>query len=450
MRYALESTNRMSADEIRAFQEQRLLKQIRYSYDNSAFYRTRFKEVGVEVGDIKSLDDYFQMPILMDKEQERRSQALSVEAEGHPFGAHLCSDPTDVAITATTSGTTGEPTFTYTVGHGDVARLTPGVGYMLSQAGLRPGERILFAHALGVYATSVVLAPLRASGFLPIDVDVRGGAEMILNYAKLTRPSAAMMTPSLAQHMIKRIPEVLGIQPRDLGLKAIFTVGEIGISIPATKEKLESAYGCRVYDWIGPAGQTLAVSCDSDDYHGMHAITPETDLYPLDLVDPTTKRHIPVEDGVEGEAIYTSLNRRTLPILRYASGDIVRVHTDECPGCGFRGPRLKVVGRSDDMLIVKGVNVYPGAIKSIVNEFSPAVTGEIRIVLQSPPPMVDPPLHVKIERSQPLSDDDLPSLEERIKDELHTRLRITPEIHWVDFGELPHALAKTPLFEKNY
>lgn len=410
----------------------------------------RFEEVGTDVEDIMTLDDYFKLPILMDKEQERRSQAMSMKNEGHPFGAHLCSDPTDVAITATTSGTTGVPTFTYTVGHGDLARLAPGVQYMLSYAGLAPGERILFAHALGIYATSVVLPPIRSAGFLPIDVDVRGGSEMILQYAQLTKPSAAMMTPSLAQHLITRIPEVLGIQPRDLGLKAIFTVGEIGIGIPATKRKIEEAYGCRVYDWIGPAGQTIAVSCDSDEYHGMHAILPENDLYPLDLVDPVTKEHIPVHDGMEGEAVYSSLNRRTLPLLRYATGDIIRVNTTECAGCGFNGPRLHVVGRSDDMLIVKGVNVYPGSIKSIVNEFVPDVTGEIRIVLDTPPPMIEPPLQLKIERSPRLADDDLARLEQNIKDRLHSRLRLTPEIQWAEYDTMPHALAKTSLFEKNF
>lgn len=272
MRYANEVLNRMSPEELRAYQEDRLLRQIRYCHDNSAFYRERFEQVGVRVEDIRSLDDYYRMPILMDKEQERISQARSMETDGHAFGAHLCSDPRDVAVTATTSGTTGLPTFTYTLGHADIGMLTSAMQLIMGQAGVGPGDRVLFAHALGIYATSAILPPLRAAGILPIDVDVRGGADMILQFARMTRPVAMMTTPSLAQYLIDRIPETLGIRPDELGFRAIFTVGEIGIGIPSVKRRIEEAYGCRVYDWIGPVGETIAVSCDSDEYHGMQAL----------------------------------------------------------------------------------------------------------------------------------------------------------------------------------
>lgn len=450
LRYATHALNRMSPDELRDHQQRRLLQQIDYCYGTSAFYRKRFAEIGVEPGDIRSLDDYFAMPVLMDKEQERRSQEESMAQSGHPFGAHICSRPEDVAITATTSGTTGRPTFTYTLGRPDVDLLSPGIALMMGHAGISPGERVLFAFALGIYATSVALPPLRRSGVLPVDVDVRGGADMILQFADMTRPVAAMTTPSLIQHLIDRIPQTLGKQPADLGLRALCTVGEIGVGVPSVKARIEQAYGCRIYDWIAPVGQTLAFSCDSDEYHGMHAVTPDNDLYPLDLVDPETRQHIPITDGVEGEAIYTSLQRTTLPVLRYASGDIVQVFTDPCPGCGFTGARLRVVGRSDDMLIVKGVNVYPGAIKRVVASFVPEVTGELRIVLDGPPPAVTPPLTVRIEHGEGVDAERLRDLERRILHELHTKVRVTPTVEWVAPGTLERGLAKTPMYEKRY
>lgn len=310
MRYANEVLNHLPPEGIRAYQEDRLLRQLRYVHDNSAFYRERFEQVGVRVEDIRSLEDFQRMPILMDKEQERISQARSMETMGHPYGAHICSDPRDVAVTATTSGTTGLPTFTYTLGHADLDLLAPAMELMMGQAGIGPGDRMLFAHALGIYATSAALPPLRRAGILPIDVDVRGGAEMILQSAQMTQPAGAMTTPSLALHLIERIPEVLGISPAELGWRALFLVGEIGVGIPSVKRTLEEAYGCRVYDWIAPAGETVGFSCDSEQYHGMHVVTPDNNLYPLDLVDPETRRHLPIEDGVEGEAVYTSLRPR--------------------------------------------------------------------------------------------------------------------------------------------
>lgn len=450
MRYASEMLNTMSQEQIKNHQENLLRYQIRYCFNNSEFYRDRFRDVGAEPGDIKTLDDFFRLPILMDKEKERESQSSSMEREGHPFGMHLCSDPADVALTATTSGTTGLPTFTYTLGRADINLLNDAIRLMLGQAGIGWGDRVLFAHALGIYATSAVLPPLRNTGILPIDVDVRGGADMILKFAQMTRPVAAMMTPSLAQHLIDRIPKELGCSPRDLGWRALFLVGEVGVGIPEVKQKIEDAYGCRIYDWIAPVGQTIAFSCNCDQYHGMHAVTPDTDLYPMDLVNPETKEHISIENGVVGEAVYTSLRRKTLPVLRYASGDIVRVFTNPCPGCGFTGPRIEVVGRSDDMLIIKGVNVYPAAIKQIINEFRGEVSGEFRIVLSAPPPRVEPPLRIKVELTHEMTADQISHLESRVKSVMHQKLRVTPAFEWVPTGSLPLAVAKTPLFEKAY
>jgi phenylacetate-CoA ligase len=321
---------------------------------------------------------------------------------------------------------------------------------MMGHAGILPGERILFAHALGVYATSAILPPLRAAGYIPIDVDVRGGADSVIQFAELTKPVAMMTTPSLAQFLIDRMRDRTGREVRSLKLRAIFVVGEIGVGIPEIKKKIEDAYGCRVYDWIAPVGQTLAFSCDSEQYHGMHAVTPDTDLYPMDLVDPASRKRVEPVNGAEGEAVYTSLSRKALPVLRFGSGDLVRIETNECPCCGFKGNRVRVVGRADDMLIVKGTNVYPAAIRTVINEFIPAVSGQMRIVLNAPPPRVEPPLVVKIERGEGTDKNDLEALASRIKKELNARIKVTPEIEWVEPGDLERAVTKTPMFEKRY
>lgn len=450
MRFANDVYDRLDPEGREGFQLDRLLRQIEYCYSSSQFYRDRFAAVGLSPRDIMSLADFRAAPVLMDKEQERVSQAVSLERDGHPFGAHLCCPVEDVGLTATTSGTTGDPTFSYTYSRSDMHELSRAVQYMLGYAGVAAGDRLLFAFALGVYATSAVKAPIRDAGVLPIDVDVRGGAEMITKFLRLTRPVAAMLTPSLAQHLAARIPELLGTDPRELGLRALLTVGEIAISIPEVKAGIERTYGARVYDWIAPMGNNLAVSCDSDEYYGMHAISPDLDLYPLDLVDPATRAPVALEDGAIGEAVLTSLRRRAVPLLRYACGDVVRIHTEPCPGCGFEGARFEVVGRSDDMLVVKGTNVYPAAIKDVLLEFTPEVTGEMRIVLNSPPPRVVPPLVIRAEHGPETREDDLPGLAERIRAAMSHRLKVAPEIEWLPPGGLDKPVAKTPLFTTNY
>ncbi|EKN70651.1 phenylacetate--CoA ligase [Neobacillus bataviensis LMG 21833] len=450
IRYVTTALNTMTNDEILQLRETKLLNQMKYCYRNSEYYQNKFKEIGVYPQEIKSIEEFRKLPIMMNKNLERSSQQESMDRHGHPFGMHFCCSPDDVFLTATTSGTTGIPTFSYTLAQQDINNLSKAVSYMLEYARVSPGDRILFSHALGIYATSAVLPGIRHAGVLPIDVDVRAGTAAILQYARLTKPTAAMMTPSLAEHLIQKAPEIIGTQVSDFNLSALLTVGEIAIGIPEVKQKIEEAYGCRVYDWIGPIGGSLAFSCDSDEYYGMHCVTPDFDLYPYDLVDPDTKQSIDMFDGVIGEAIYTSLDRIAVPMLRMASGDIVQVFTKECPGCGFKGLRVKVVGRSDDMLIVKGANVYPAAIKQVITTFRPDVTGEIRIVLDQAPPRVTPPLKVKVEYGANMDSSNLFELEEKIKEKLRQEVRVTPEIIWCPSGTLEKSMAKTPVFEKNY
>ena len=450
MRYANPALNLLSEEEIKEYRELKLRNQLKYCYRNSEFYHKKFREIGFHPEDIKTIEDFQKLPVLMDKTSERESQRESMERLGHPFGMHLCCSPDKVLVTATTSGTTGVPTFTYTVSRDDIGFLENTGAYMLQYAGISPGDRVLFCHALGIYATTLILWAIRGAGALPIDVDVRAGTAAILSYAKLTRPSAAMMTPSLAEYLIDKAPEVAGLHVRDFNFKALLTVGEIGIGIPEIKQKIEDAYGCRVYDWIGPIGGTFAFSCDSDQYHGMHCVTPDFDLYPDDLVDPETKEPLAIMDGVIGEAIYTSLDRQACPMVRFSSGDIVQVFTGQCPACGFKGRRLKVVGRSDDMLIVKGTNIYPAAIKKAISGFIPEITGELRIVLDQPPPRVVPPLKIKLEYGPGTDQGGLSGLEARIKKALHEEVRLTPEIIWCSPGTLQKSMAKTPVFEKQY
>ncbi len=292
---------------------------------------------------------------------------------------------------------------------------------------------------------------LRLLGALPIDVDARAGTELFAKFLDLTRPTYMACTPSLAEYFITKAPEILGREAKTLNLKGVMTTGEVGIAIPDIKEKLESAYGCRFYDYWAPCGNALAVSCDSENYYGMHAIAPDICTSFDDLVDPVTKEPVDADvDGAVGEMVQTNLNREACPVVKYAYGDIVQIFLKECPGCGFKGRRIKLLGRADQMLIVKGVNVYPEAIKDIVSGFIPDVTGEIRIVLENPPPRVIPPLKLKIEHGESIGNSDLPGLAEKISNALHRDIKIRPEIEFVAPGQLPRETRKTPVFEKKY
>jgi phenylacetate-CoA ligase len=449
--YLVPELNHMSQTQIRRYQANKLTKQLKYCYENSELYRQKFDDAGAKPEDIKTLDDLKKLPVFMVKDDERKSAQDSLKRYGHPFGLHVCAPIDELYLTGTTSGTTGTPTFSYTFTKRDIDFIGRQLGHRLSLAGIGKGDRVVFFFALGIYATTMTLWGLRELGALPIDIDARAGTDILLQFIELTRPTYIACTPSLAEFLMEKTPQVLKKSVRDFKLKGVLTTGEIGIAIPEIKKKLESAYGCRAYDYWAPCGNAMGISCDSEDYHGLHAVAPDVCTSYDDLVDPITKKPVDSdEDGAIGEMVHTSLERQACPAVKYAYGDVVQIFTKECPGCGFKGKRAKLIGRADDMLIVKGVNVYPAAIKDIITTFVPDVTGEMRIVLDEPPPRVAPPVTLKIEHGKEIGQGNLSDLGKRIREALHNKIKIRPEIVFVKPGGLPKETRKTPIFEKRY
>jgi len=449
--YLVPELNGMSQEEIRGYQEKKLTKQLKYCYDSSEFYRQKFDEAGAKPDDIKTMNDLRNLPVFMVKDDERKSAQESLQRYGHPFGLHLCAPVDELYLTGTTSGTSGIPTFSYTFTKKDINFIGRQLGHRLSLTGVGKGDRVVFFFALGIYATTMTLWGLRELGALPIDIDARAGTDVLLQFIDLTRPTYLACTPSLAEFLIEKAPKQIGKEVKDFNLKGLLTTGEVGIAIPEIKNKLEFAYGCRAYDYWSPCGNAMGISCDSDEYYGLHAVAPDVCTSYDDLIDPVTKESIDSDvDGAIGEMVHTSLEREACPAVKYAYGDVVQVFTKECPGCGFKGKRIKLIGRADDMLIVKGVNVYPIAIKDIVATFIPDVTGEMRIVLDNPPPRVVPPIKLKIEHGKHIGKQDLSGLEKKISSALHNAIKIRPEIEFVAPGTLPKETRKTPIFEKRY
>jgi len=442
--------NSMSPEQIKEYQEEKLRSQLQYCYSNSPFYKRKFDEIEAHPNDVKTIEDLRTLPIFMNKEQERLNASESLEKENHPFGTHLCAPANEVYLTGTTSGTTGIPTFSYTFTKNDVETIAQGLGHCFRSIGVQKGDRVLHIFALGIYATTISLWGVRSVGALPIDIDARAGSEMMLHFADLTRSSYMATTVSLAEYLIGRAPGIIGKEVGDLNMRGLVLTGEIGVSIPKVKKRIEDAYGCPVYDHWAPAGHAVAISCKSDEYGGMHGVSPDLCTSFEDLVDPETKEPVPIEDGAAGEMVITSLKREAAPLIRYATGDIVQIFTKPCPYCGFPGKRIKLIGRSDDMLVVKGVNIYPSVIKQVVEAFTPQVTGEMRIILDEPPPRVVPPLKLRVEYGTRTPKSELEGLARKISQAAHDQFKIRPSIEWVEPNTLEKSTRKTPIFEKRY
>ena len=442
----------LSEEKLKELQMSKLRKQVKYCYDNSEFYERKFNEAGAKPEDIQTWEDFRRLPIFFDgKEDERQSRLESEEKYGHPYGMHLCAPLEKIIDARTTTGTTGNPTFSYIFTKHDLDLWKEAMARGLWRAGVRSNDVILYGLNLGIYAGGIIADVFRDCGIGAqlVETGIERGAEFMLDIARVTKPTVLFCTPSFAQYLITMAPEITGKKVSELGFKTLVTTGEPGVGLPEVKKMVEKEWSIRWYDIIGPTTRGNSISCDMEEYQGMHHIDPDITLWPQDLVDPITREPVPIVDGAMGEGVMTDLERESCPFIRYAYGDILQVFTKTCK-CGVPGIRFKVVGRADDMLIVKGVNVYPSAIKDLITSFYPRLTGEMRIVLKEKPPRVIPPLQLKVEYSSGIEKHQLDGLSKEIKSKMHLKLKVTPEIDFVPVGTLEKATAKSSPFEEKY
>ena len=186
-----------------------------------------------------------------------------------------------------------------------------------------------------------------------------------------------------------------------------------------------------------------SAECEAQD--GCHFMVPDYLL--MEIIDPDTGaiQSMDAPQG-EGEMVFTHLDRQCNPVVRFRTRDRVVINTTPC-ACGRTSPRLRCIGRSDDLLIVRGVNVWPSAIRDVILSFKPAVSGEMRVVLTQPGPMAPPPLHIQVEVSDPSP----PSgLAEQIEAELRAKLIFTARVELVPPRSLERTEMKAALIERRY
>lgn len=441
----------MSREELKALQFKKLKKQLKYNYENSIFYKRSFDNAGIKPGDIRSWDDFALVPI-MTKDDQRKCQEESLERFGHPYGVLACAPMHNIIRNSATSGTTGTPTL-YTLTRHDVQVIRELSARKFWRMGLRPGDRVLHAMALSMFTGGVpVCDTLQEYGVCVIPVGSESGIRRVLQFIDLCKPHYIRCTPSTAEHLLRKCPEILGKEATALGLKGMLVSGESGGGVLEVRKRIKDGFGLQyLFDNIGGSHVFQAYSCpetaDSLDYKGMHLVS--EDYCILELLDPVTKKPVELTEGATGEMIYTYIDWEGTPLLRFRLGDMLTVSFKPCE---CRDPRMRfnIIGRADDMLIVKGINLYPEALKKAVLAFVPRVTGEVRILLDAPGPKVEPPLKIQVESGQGVSKADLALLDREMKDQIRSLLRINPDIEFVPPNTFELKEQKTKLVIKRY
>jgi phenylacetate-CoA ligase len=432
----------LGSERLQALQLERLRGRVSQLFEHAPYFGRRLEERGVKSAqDIRTLDDW---PRALPPFTKTDYRGLVEACAGDVY--RLLDETLPVPLErlvcmAATSGTTGDPQ-PYPLTREDLDALW---GEFLLRArwraGVRPGDRLVHAFALSMFLAGVPALQGRADdGTMQIPVGAEVGAARILKTTRFFRGNVLSCTPSLAEHLIERAPEVIGEPIASLGIKILLCGGEPGAGIPEVRRRVEMAYGGKLYD----LGAGLGVSCAQPEYQGMHWIGDDLVLY--ELVDPDTHEPVGLADGARGEGVFTSLLGGGFGWTRLSLGDIHEVTVSPCP-CGASGFRYRIVGRVDDMLKVKGVIVYPAAIDSVIASFIPRVTGEFRILLDEPPPRVVPPLKLRIERGEPTPESSLPELEAEMLQAMKERLKVTPKILWTDPFTLERSPHKTRFIE---
>ena len=211
------------------------------------------------------------------------------------------------------------------------------------------------------------------------------------------------------------------------------------------RAKLQQDWGARVTEGLGNADMAPIIFSECREQSGMHFNGPDYVL--AEIIEPESGESLPIEKGVTGELVYTSLERECVPLLRFRTRDRVTVLDTSCP-CGRTGFKLRCIGRTDDMLILLGVNVFPSAVRDVVSSFHPFTTGQIQIVLDEPGPKVVPPLNVVAEHSASASD--LVELKREIEKKIKATLTVSASVTLVAPGTLPRYEMKGQLVRRSY
>ena len=412
----------MSADERNALILRRVQALMAWAWEKAPFYRTRWQAAGLEPGDIRSLDDFARVPAI-EKTDLRADQAAHP-----PFGSYLCIEPHEVARVHGTSGTSGRPTV-FAWSKDDFERIAEAHARAMWSFGLRPGDTVfigsIFSLYVGSWGALAGVERLGATSF-PFGAGVPGMTLQAVSWLRQMRPSAFYGTPSYALR-IAETARAEGIDPREFGLRLMFFSGEPGAGIPATKRVIEATFGALCID-SGSMGEVTPWMniTECAQRTGMHLWQ---DLVYTELVDPQTRT--PVGFGGTGTPVYTQLERRGQPMIRLVSGDLAEWTDAPCP-CGRTYPRFPrgIIGRIDDMLVVRGENIYPSAIEDVLRAF-PELGGEFEIVVRRPAALDE--LHVIAELAPGADEDDL---RRRLTAQLKRQLGVRPEIGFASPGSL--------------
>ena len=398
-------------------------EQLEYVLEHSPFYREKLAGVDARA-------ELAELPFT------EKAELKATVTPDNPIGAHLCVEPRELVRIYSTSGTTGAPSY-IPLTASDLDNWVTGSARSYAASGIAAGDRVLTTYNAGPFVAGAALDAFERIGVTHIPVGT-GNSERVLLAIEQLRPDAIVLTPSYAEYLLE-----LG-DLRSSSVRRVIVAGEPGGGEPALRAKLEEGWGARVTEamGIGDIGPSLWGECEEQ--NGMHLGA--YGFVHVEVIDPESGAARELEDGVTGELVLSHLRHRAAPLLRFRTRDHVELMTSPCR-CGRSTPRVRCIGRTDDMLIVRGVNVFPSAVREVVSTFAPQVSGRVLVMPKAEGVKQEPPLPVAVELTEGVDDD---ALAGRIQSRLRDVLVFQAEVQLVPWGALERSEYKSRLVQRSH
>lgn len=424
----------MTADELQPHQREAWRSQREHVAARSEFYRDLWSGKAPP----QDLRDLPELP-LSDK-----SQLRSAQAQHPPFGNYLAAPRAQAVRLHRTSGTTGQAmNLALSARDCEITQIVGGRSQRA--AGLTPDHTVVHCLNYQMWMGGVTdHLTLEATGALVVPFGV-GSTELLIRTIREVGISAISCTPSYPAVLERVIAEKFpDLKPRDLGLKLGLFGGEAALDDPAFRARLKEVWGMEPRNanyGVSDVLSNFAAQCEHDTR--LHFLAADV-LHP-ELVEPESGSPLAFEAGATGELVLTHLIRDCQPLVRFRTGDIIAVDETAPCRCGRTGFRFRVVGRSDDMIVVRGLNMFPTMVGAVVSGFD-ALSGDYRIILDNPPPYDRLPVSVELARGREAP----PDLAREVEASIKAKLGATAHVTVLPAGSFPLTEGKTRRVIRRY
>jgi phenylacetate-CoA ligase len=413
----------MSRERIAALQLRRLKASLKNAYDNVPFHKKRMKSIGFEPGDLKRLEDLASLPFT------RKADMI----EHYPF-ALFARPRTELVRLHASSGTTGKPTVAgYTAK--DIATWSNLMARSLACAGVRPGDIVHNAHGYGLFTGGLGVhygAERLGATVVPMS---GGGTERQVLLINDFAARVLVCTPSYAL-AIAEVAEREGVDLRESKLE----IGCFGAEpwSEAMRREIQIRLGLKASDLYGLSeimGPGVGIECE-EAQAGLHGWE---DHFIFEVIDPETGKAL--EEGQSGEMVITTLSKEALPMIRYRTRDITRWSSERC-ACGrTHGRFLRITGRNDDMLIIRGVNVYPSQVEAALVGL-PNVAPHYQLVVQRQGTLDHMTVEIEVVPNAVPTPEARAAVGEQVRHHIKSMIGVTADVVLKEPGEIPRSIGK--------